>query len=86
MEVKAKLKDLFKAVQNEVIFINRLGDKLSDRNEMVTHFWDALVMISEYEEENGLTKDMKRFLKHRVYQATRNTGILEKCNHNETFF
>lgn len=63
------VKDLYKAVQSEVVFINRLGDKLSDRNNMLDHRQDALVMIKDFDSEYGLSKCMKKFLVHRICQA-----------------
>ena len=63
------IKDLYKAIQSEVIFINRLGNKLSDRNNMLDHRQDALVMIKDFDHKYGLSKCMKKFLVHMVYQA-----------------
>lgn len=67
------VKDLYKAVQNEVVFINRLGDKLSDRNDMLDHRQDALKMIRDFNNEHGMSKCLNKFLVHRICQAAMST-------------
>ena len=67
--VNAELKDLYKAVRIYCIIIDRLGDKLKDRNNMLDARADALYMIKSYEEEYDLSKTMKKFLIHRITQT-----------------
>ena len=71
----AELKDLFKAVQNERIFILRFRN-MCDRNEMLDHRYDALQMVNDFETENELSKSMRKFLVHRICSAARETGLM----------
>ena len=64
-----ELKDLFTAIRVHCIFINRTGDALADRNTMLDYRQDALKDIRDYEEKFGLSKDMKKFLVHRICQT-----------------
>lgn len=68
------LKDLFIAIKNERVFILRFYN-MRDRNDMLDHRQDALQTIREFEFENGLSKDIEKFLRHRIYQAARDTGL-----------
>lgn len=70
-----KIKDLFKAVQNERVFISRFCNT-RDRHKMVDCRCNALQMINDFEIENELSESMKRFLKHRICQAARDTGLM----------
>ncbi|MBQ9700091.1 MAG: hypothetical protein IJV71_05650 [Lachnospiraceae bacterium] len=69
------IKDLFKAVQNERTMIKRFCN-LRDRNNMLDHRCDALAMVSEFDREYGLSKDMKKFLVHRICTAASETGLM----------
>ena len=71
-----EMKDLFKAIQIYRIIINRLGDKLKDRNKMLDAWADAKYMIQECDREYSLSKSMKKFLHHRI-----NTAMLSTNNH-----
>lgn len=64
-----ELKDLFRAIKSYCIFINRTGDTLADKNTMLDYRQEALMDIRDYEEKYGLSKDMKKFLVHRICQT-----------------
>lgn len=68
--MKAELKDLFKAIQNERIMIMRYHN-MSDRQTMLDHRRDAMRMIHEFEWDYELSADMKRFLIRRIFRASR---------------
>lgn len=68
-------KDLFIAIKNERVFISRFCN-IRDRNDMLDHRQDALQMISDFKCENSISGDMEKFLRHRICQAARNTGLM----------
>lgn len=70
-----ELKDLFEAIKNERTFILRFCN-MRDRDDMIDHRCDALQKINDFETENELSKDMKRFLKHRICTAASATGLM----------
>lgn len=63
---RAELKVLFFVVNYECRMMNRLGDKLSDRNAMLDCREFALNNIKEYERCFDLPKCTKKFLIHRI--------------------
>lgn len=70
-----EITDLFRAIQNERIFILRFCN-MRDRDEMLDHRFDALQMIHDFETENELSNGMRQFLIHRICTASRETGLM----------
>ncbi|EOT29481.1 hypothetical protein C805_00064 [Eubacterium sp. 14-2] len=73
--MKAELKDLFRAIQNERTMILRFCN-MRDRETMLDHRHDALRMIHEFEWDNELSASAKRFLMRRICRAARETGLM----------
>ena len=66
-----ELKDLFRAIKSYCVFINRTGDKMSDRNMMIDYRQEALECLDDYERKYELSKCMKRFLVHRICRTVK---------------
>lgn len=73
--MKEELKDLFRAIQNFRTYIGRCVKK-SDYYNLMDFRYAALDMIEVFDCQYGLSKSMKKFLKHRVCSACVNTGLM----------
>ena len=73
--MKNEIMDLFRAIQNERTIILRFCH-MRDRYKMVDHRCDALQMINDFEAENVLSDSMRKFLRHRICYAAKETGLM----------
>lgn len=67
--MRKELLNLHKAINTEIRFITRNGDRLKDRNRMLDCRATALDMVKFFHEEYGLSKQMRKYFIHKISVA-----------------